>query len=156
VLLSFAFGLSTGLVGGAKEVQADLSASEQSAVTSYIRTFDVQSSSNVDRAAVLANYFFSVLDPYETIQYLLSIGSTFSEEMQFLIGNAIARYVDARGLEDPQLSESLAQMVEAQPIQAVLSGYLEQTETLTSQARRYRSANNSILDKIKEPQASPN
>ncbi|MBV1887008.1 MAG: hypothetical protein KUG61_07995 [Parvibaculaceae bacterium] len=156
LLMSLTFGLSVGLGGWSGAAQAALSTAEQATVSSYMQTFETQSPSNSDRADVLTDYFASSDDPYGTIQYLLSIGATFSEEMQFLIGNAIARYVEAEGLTNPQLSQDIALLMAAEPVQAVLSGYTEEVEILTSHVQRSRSANNTLLDRIKERLASPN
>lgn len=156
LLMSLTLGLSVGLGGGSGAAQAALSTAEQAAVSSYMQTFDTQSPSNSDRADVLTDYFASSDDPYGTIQYLLSIGATFSEDMQFLMGNAIARYVEAEGLTNPQLAQSISLLMADEPVQAVLSGYAEEVEILTSQVQRSRSASNILLDKIKERITSPN
>lgn len=106
------------MADGRGAAQAALSASEQATVASYIQSFDAESPSNSDRAAVLTDYFSSASDPYAAIQYLLSIGATFNEEMQSLIGNAIVRYVEAEGLENPQLSESIVLLMVTESAQA--------------------------------------
>lgn len=154
VLFSLALGFMVGLSGWPGGAQAALSPTEEVVVSRYVQSFNSVSPSNTDRAGVFADYLSSSPDPYATIQYLLSIGVTFDEHMQILIGSAIAQYVDAIGINNPALSLEISQLVEEQPEQAIISGYTDEIEIITREAKKTPNAPPS--EKPTPDQGSPN
>ena len=154
VLFSLALGFMVGLGGWPGGAQAALSPTEEAVVSAYVQSFNTVNPSNTDRAGVLADYLSSSPDPYATIQYLLGIGFTFDEPMQFLIGSAIARYVEDTGINNPALSLEIAQLVEEQPEQGITSGYTDEIEIITREAKKTPSGPPS--EKPESEQGSPN
>lgn len=154
VLFSLALGSMVGLSGWPREAQAALSSTEEGVVDRYVQSFNTANPSNTDRAGVFADYLFSSPDPYATIQYLLSIGFTFDVSTQFLIGSAIARYVEVIGIRNPALSLQIAQLVEVQSEQGIKSGYTDEIEVVTREAANSPGA--PTAEKPVPDQGSPN
>lgn len=154
VLFNLALGFMVGLSGWPGRAQAALLPTEEVVVSRYVQSFDTVNPSNTDRAGVFADYLSSSPDPYATIQYLLSIGFTLDEPMQVLIGSAIARYVEEIGIKNPALSLEISQLVEEQPEQGITSGYIDEIEIITREAKKTPSAPPS--EKPASDQGSPN
>lgn len=154
VLFSLALGLMVGLSGWPGGAQAALSPTEEVVVSGYVQSFNSVNPSNLDRAGVFADYLSSSPDPYATIQYLLSIGLTFDEPMQVLIGSAIARYVEEIGINNPALSLKIAQLVEGKAAPKIISGYTDEIEIITREAKKTPSGPPS--EKPTPDQGSPN
>lgn len=154
VLFSLALGLMVGLSGWPGGAQAALSPTEEVVLSGYVQSFNSVNPSNLDRVGVFADYLSSSPDPYATIQYLLSIGLTFDEPMQVLIGSAIARYAEEIGINNPALSLKIAQLVEEQAETRIVSGYTDEIEIITREAGKKTSAPPS--EKQSSEQGSPN